>query len=109
MTANNEVNEGRDLTTIRYRKQPLVMYAVQAQEFYVLVSSHRSIHWAPFGCSNHRPASDPPLSGVPEQRNRKRSLALPPFSPFRILLIVRWLTHVARLSVRIPILRICWP
>lgn len=53
MTANNDVYEGRDLSTIRYRKRPLVIYPIQAQEFDVLPSGHGSI------------------------RDRKRSMVLP--------------------------------
>ena len=43
MTANNDAYEGRDLATIRYRKRPLVIYPIQAQEFDVLASGHSSI------------------------------------------------------------------
>ena len=53
MTANNDVYEGRDLATIRYRKRPLVIYPIQAREFGVLPSGHSSI------------------------RDRKRSMVLP--------------------------------
>ena len=53
MTANNDAYEGRDLATIRYRKRPLVIYPIQAQEFDVLASGHSSI------------------------RDRKRSMVLP--------------------------------